>query len=170
MAGQDLAQIHAGEHITVEHHHRVVAQLRRDIGNAAAGAQRFHLGHILDLQTELGAVAELRLECLGPVGGPEDDVLDTSRGDARQQVGQERHTRGGEHRLGGRNRQRPQPSSLSADQNDGVDLRRVDCAVVRLGHRVPFVSCRRDLRTAARDRTFSAPFIVHRSGACHHPK
>ncbi len=37
---QDAVEVHAGEHVTVEDHHRVVAQLVIHVANATTGSQR----------------------------------------------------------------------------------------------------------------------------------
>jgi serine acetyltransferase len=54
---QQLPEVDTGKHVAVEHHHGVVAQTRRDVGDAAAGAQWVLLGDVFDLHPELGAVA-----------------------------------------------------------------------------------------------------------------
>ena len=92
-----------------------------DVGDTAAGAQRMFLGHILDLQTQFGPVTKLRLEHRRLVGRTQNDVLDTGRRDSREQMGEKRQPGGGQHRLGHRQRQRPQSSAFAADQNDCVD-------------------------------------------------
>ena len=120
MGGEQGAEVGAGQHVAVEHHRGVVPQLRRDVGDAAAGAERLLLDDVVDLQAELRSVTELGLEHLRLVGRAEHDVLDARRGDPRQQVGQERQTGGRQHRLGRRQRQRPQPGALPADEDDGV--------------------------------------------------
>ena len=59
---QQVTQVGAGQYIPVEHHHGVVPQLARDVGDAAAGPQRDLLGHVVDLQAQFGTVTELGLE------------------------------------------------------------------------------------------------------------
>ena len=80
-------------------------------------------------------------------------------------MGQERQTRRRQHRLGRRQRQRPQPGALTADQNDGVHLRGIHAV-----RRRPFACLRRELRTTRPARAARAALIVHRSGACHQPR
>jgi hypothetical protein len=41
--------------------------------------------------------------------------------DPAEQVGEERHSRRGQHLLGRAQGQRPQPGAETSDQNDGVD-------------------------------------------------
>ena len=79
-------------------------------------------------------------------------------------MGQERQPGGRQHRLGRRQRQRPQPGALTADQDDGVHLRGVDGIRQASAVLSPFVDC---VLTTSRERTSSAPLIVHLSGACH---
>ena len=165
MAVQQRAQVGARQHVAVEHHRGVVPQLGRHVGDAAAGAQRLVLDDVVDLQAELGPVAELRLEHRRLVRGAQHDVLDARRGDPRQQVGQERQPGGRQHRLGCRQRQRPQPGALTADQNDGVHLRRVDGPLTLAVLSPAYADGLRDHQSAT--RASSAPLIVHRSGACH---
>jgi hypothetical protein len=88
----------------------------------AAGAQRLVLHDVHELQAELLAAAELLGERLGHVGGAEHDPAHARGADAGEQVGQERHPGGGQHRLGGRERQRPQPRALAPDQHHGLDV------------------------------------------------
>ena len=96
---------------------------------------------VVDLQTQLRAVAELRLEHGRLVGGAEHDVLDTGRGDPGQQMGQERQPGGRQHRLGRRQRQRPQPGALTADQDDGVHVRGIDGFRHATAVLSPFADC-----------------------------
>jgi hypothetical protein len=119
---QQLAQVRPGQHVTVEHHDGVVAQVVGDVGDAAAGAQRLFLGDVVDLQAQLGTVAELGLEDLRLVRRAQHDVFDARRGDPRQQVGEERQPGGRQHRLGRRQRQRPQPGALAADQDHCINV------------------------------------------------
>ena len=142
MGGEQGAQVGARQHVAVEDQRGVVPQLGRDVGDPAAGAQRLVLDDVVDLQAQLRAVAELRLEDARLVGGAEHDVLDAGRGDPGQQMGQERQPGGRQHRLGRRQRQRPQPGALPADQDDGVHARRVDgirhaSAVLSRSRRLP---------------------------------
>ena len=125
VGGQHGAQVHPGEHVTVEHHHGVIAQFGYDVGDTATGAQRGLFGDVVDLQAEFGAVAEFCFEGFGSVGGAQHHMFDPGRGDPGQQVGQERQTGGRQHRLGRGQGQRPQPGALPADQHDGVHLCRV---------------------------------------------
>ena len=46
--GEDAFQIHAGEHVAIEDHDRVIAQLVVDVADAAAGAERGLFHHVLD--------------------------------------------------------------------------------------------------------------------------
>ncbi|PQM49647.1 hypothetical protein C1Y40_00123 [Mycobacterium talmoniae] len=122
---EQLAQVGAGEHVAVEHHRGVVAQLVGDVGDAAAGAQRLGLGHVLDLQTQLGAVPEFGLEHPGLIRRAQHDVLDAGGGDPRQQVGDKRQPGGGqptvaypEHR-----RHRPVPARPAQPFGLGAQVR-----------------------------------------------
>jgi hypothetical protein len=100
MAGQQGAEVAAGQHVSVEHQCPVITELGRHVGDTAAGTPRLRLEHVVDLQSELRPVAELGLEHLGLVRGAQHDVLNARRGDARQQVGEERQARRRKHRLG----------------------------------------------------------------------
>ncbi len=101
------AEIGATEHVTVEDHDVVGTQLRQHVADTTAGAERLGLGDVLDLESEVGPVGEVLLEDLGLERGAEHDVLDARLTDPREQVGEEGHPRGGQHRLGCRQRQRP---------------------------------------------------------------
>ena len=103
-----------------------MAQLLRHVGDGAAGTQRFVLDDIVDLQAQLGPVAELRLEHPRLVRGAQHDMLDARVGDPRQKVGQKRQASGRQHRLGRRQRQRPKARAHAADQYDRVHLRWID--------------------------------------------
>ena len=127
------------------------------------------LGHVLDLQAELGPVAELGLEYRGLIRRAQDHVLDARRGDPRQQMGEERQPGGRQHRLGRRQRQRPQPGALTADQDhridsDGLPPQR------RPSASLPSTGLRNELRTIRRERTANDPRNVQRSGARHQPE
>ena len=126
VAGQKGTEVSPRQHVAVEDHRGVMPKPVCDVGDPAAGAQRLVFDDVLDLQAQLGAVPELRLEYGRLVRGAEDDVLDACRRDPGQQMGQERQPGGGQHRLGRRKGQRPQPGALPADQDDGVHLRGVD--------------------------------------------
>ena len=97
--GEDAFQIHAGEHIAIEDHDRVIAQLVVDVADAAAGAERGLFHHVLDLQAQIGAITEILLKDLGLIGGRHDDVLDAGGLDAGEQVLQERVVCRRQHRL-----------------------------------------------------------------------
>lgn len=99
-------EIGATEHVAVEDHHVVGAQPRQHVADTAAGTERLGLGDVLDLETEVGTVGEVLLEDLGLERGAEDDVFDACLTDPCEQMGEERHPRGGQHRLGCRQRQR----------------------------------------------------------------
>jgi hypothetical protein len=102
VAVQQRAQVRAGKHVAVEHQGGVVAQLRRHIGDTAAGAQRLVLNDVVDLQAQLRPVAEFRVEHAGLVRRAQHDMLDARIGDPGQQMGQKRQTRGRQHGLGRR--------------------------------------------------------------------
>ena len=164
---QQLPQIGSGEHIAVEDHRGVVAQPRRDVGDAAAGAQRVLLGHVFDLQAQLGPVAELLLERRGVVRRAKDDVLDTGRGDPGQQMGEERQPRGGQQRLGRRQGQRTQPGAFAADQDHRHRLEGSPPSPP-FSHVAGPPAVRR--APSAATRTASPPRMAQRSGARRHPE
>ena len=125
VAGQHRAKVQAREHVTVEHHGGPVAQLGRHVGDTATGTPGLLLHHVLDLEAQLGTVAEFLLEHLRLVRGAQHHVADARGGDPREQVGQERHTSGRQHRLGRREGQRAQPGALPTHQDDRVDVNRI---------------------------------------------
>ena len=100
MSLQHRAEVHPGQHVTVEHHHGVVAQHRRNIGDTATGSERLVLGDVIELQPQLRAVTELGLERAWLVGRSQNHMVDTGLGDPRQKVGQKRQACGRQHRLG----------------------------------------------------------------------
>jgi hypothetical protein len=124
---EQQVEIDAGQHVAVEHQHCVTAQPVGDIADATAGTQRLGLDHIFEFQPERGAVAEVFGEDLGPVAGSQHHMSDTRLADARQQVGEQRDTRGRQHGLGRGEGQRPQPGAFTANEDD-----RIHCHVARI--------------------------------------
>ena len=106
------AQVGAAEHVAVEDHDVVAAQLRQNVADAATGAEWFGLGDVVDLETQLGTVAEVVLEDLRLERRAEHHVRDPGRPDPREQMLEERQTRRRQHGLGRRQRQRAKPRSL----------------------------------------------------------
>ncbi len=122
MLPDQFGDVDAGEDVAVEHQHRVVRagrQLLCRVADRAAGAQRFGLGDVDQVESELPlSVPEVLLEDLGEVGGGQDDAGDPGRGRTRDLVGQKGHARGAHHRLRGVRGQRTQPGALAADKKD----------------------------------------------------
>ncbi len=121
--GEDFPQVGPAEDVAVEHHDRRGGELGQDVADAAAGAQGFGLHDVGDVQVQGRPVAEVLLEDLGLEGGPQHDAPDAGRPDPGEQVGQEGQARGGQHRLGRRDRQGPEPGALAADQHHRLGVR-----------------------------------------------
>ena len=62
--GEDSLQVHSGQHIAIEDHDRVIAQLVVDIADAAAGTECGLFHHVLNLQAQIGAITEVLLKDL----------------------------------------------------------------------------------------------------------
>jgi len=117
-------QIVAGQDIAVQHHDRVIrpaAQPGSRVPDPAAGAQRLLLVHVVDLESEPGSVAEAFGEHRRPVSGREHYPGHPAGRGPGELVGEERHARGGQQRLGDRDGQRSQPGTPAADQDNGFE-------------------------------------------------
>ena len=116
------AQVMPGQDVAVQHHHRVAraaaAQGLGRVADAARGVQRLFLLHVVDREPEVRAVPEHRCEHLRLVAGGQDHVGDATRRRPGQQVGQERHARGGQQGLGRGQGQRSQPGALPPDEDN----------------------------------------------------
>jgi hypothetical protein len=111
----------AGQDIAVQHDHRAVraaAQSGRGVPDRPAGAERFRLVDVGDLQPERGTVPEALGKHAGPVGGGQHHVGDAGRGRLGELVGEERHARRGQQGLGRPDGERSQPGALAADEQD----------------------------------------------------
>jgi hypothetical protein len=96
-------QVDAGQHVAVEDQDRVIgsaAQPGGDVADPPAGAERFDLGDVLEVQPEGRTVAEVLLEDLRLVGGGEHDMVDTGVAGPGELMRGERHAGGRQHRLG----------------------------------------------------------------------
>ena len=115
-------QVVPGQDVGVQHHHGVgraaAAQGPGRVADAARGVQRLLLLHVVDRQPEVPAVPEHRGEHLRLVAGGQDHVGDATRRRPGQQVGQERHARGGQQGLGRGQGQRSQPGALAPDEDN----------------------------------------------------
>ena len=120
---EDAIQVHAREHIAVEDHDGIMAQLIVDVANAAAGAQSGLLDDVLNVEPELRTVAEVFLEDLCLKRRGQYDVLDARGLDARQQVLEERGVRRGQHRLRRTDCQGAQTRTAATHEDDCVYCR-----------------------------------------------
>ncbi len=121
VGGDEGRDVEPGEDVAVEDEDGVVGpgvEPVGDVADGAAGAEGLLLGDVLEVEPEVGAVTEVRLEDLGEVRGGHHHVFDAGGAGAGQLVGEEGDARGGHHRLRRAHRERPQPGALAADQED----------------------------------------------------
>jgi hypothetical protein len=99
----------SGEHVTVEHQHRLVRARLKPVGDVPdrpAGPERDVLGDVDQLDTEPGAVTEVLREDLRLVRGPQHHAGDARGPGAGDLVLGARDPGDREHRLGRGDRQR----------------------------------------------------------------
>ncbi len=71
----DRRQVDFGQHVAVEHDHRVVQRLG-GVAHRAGGAERRRLDHVAERDADVAAVAEHLLDAPGLVVEAEDDLVD----------------------------------------------------------------------------------------------
>src|SRR5262249_14247290 len=90
------------------------------VAHAAAGAERLLLDDVAQAHAEMLGLAERLLDVVHAVGAGEDDVGDAVLAQQRELPGEEGTAQQRHHRLGARQRERPQPRALTAGEDDGL--------------------------------------------------
>ena len=124
MEADDRGDIDGGHHVAVEHHDRVVDALR-GVADGPAGAERRRLDDVAQAQAEAGAVTEGLLEAARLVVEAENHLVDLRHPlEQVDLVGEEGPVEDRHDRLGGVQRQRPQPGALAAGEENGFHVNR----------------------------------------------
>src|SRR5204862_442017 len=126
---QLLAEVVVAEDVAVQHDHRLVrsgVQLRRNIADTPARAERFELGDAFDIDAGWGVVSGVRRKNVRTKRRGENDVTDTGNMQPLELVLDERPAGNRQQRLRRRDREWAKSGALAAHQDD-----RVDCGAAR---------------------------------------
>ena len=88
------------------------------VANAAARPERFRLDDVAQPNAEMLGLAERYAHVVDAVGAGEDHVGDAVLAQQRELIGKERPVEQRHHRLGARERERPQARALAAREDD----------------------------------------------------
>ena len=114
-----------GQHVAVEGVQAAFVELGLNVLDGAGGAQRLLFDHVAHRQAVALAVADRFLERVSQVARRKDGAPHAVAREVLEDVADERPAHERHDRLGHARGDRPQPSALAADQNDGLSARRI---------------------------------------------